>query len=153
MTAERSLRRQAFDDKYAALGRALPQRLDRGIGWRIVPGARFLRTVESDHHDRALGRFAFERLDFVASNHVVGIERRQGFWNLGCVFLNGRKIVHFDLGDEVAGRCLSFRLNRPGSGNPDRDPSQSCESHLVVRFHKLVLLDTSQSKSLALSNA
>ena len=49
----------AFGDEYPALRRALPDWLDRLIGWRIVPGTRFLRAVESDHHD-SLWRFALE---------------------------------------------------------------------------------------------
>jgi hypothetical protein len=42
------LGRDALDDKCAGLRRAMPDRLDRVIGRRIIPGARFLHAVKSN---------------------------------------------------------------------------------------------------------
>ena len=73
----RSFGGDSFDDEYAALGCALSDRLDRLIGWRIVPLTRFLRAVEGDFHDATLRRFALESLDLTpVKNDIVMIERR-----------------------------------------------------------------------------
>src|SRR6266852_1391595 len=120
-----SLGGDAFGDKYAAFRRALPERLDRRIGWRVVPGARFLRAVKGDHHD-ALWRFALERLGLAATNEVVVLERRQRFRHLLPIFLHGSGVGYIaDFGDDVSRRSLDLLgMNRFGASDADRDASQ-----------------------------
>jgi hypothetical protein len=56
----------AFGNKHAALYCALPDWLDRPIGWRIIPGARLLSAFEGDHNN-ALWRLAIEALGLAAT--------------------------------------------------------------------------------------
>ena len=49
---------RSFNNKYAALRRAMTNRLDRIVCRRILPGLRFLHTIKLDHNE-SLRRFAF----------------------------------------------------------------------------------------------
>jgi hypothetical protein len=96
----RSLGGDAFDNKYAALHCALPDRLDRLIGRRVIPRKRLLRAVESDHY-KARWRFALEALGLAATNDevVVAIERRQRFRDLLSILFYGSEVRY----------CVGFR--------------------------------------------
>jgi hypothetical protein len=74
-----SLGSEAFYDEYATLCCTLPDRPDGGIGRRVVPLTRLLRTVEGDDDEPALGRVAFQSLNFAAANDKVVVERRERF--------------------------------------------------------------------------
>ena len=138
----RSLRDDAFDEKHAALHCVLPDRLDRLIGWRIIPGTRLLNAVESDHYN-ALWRFAIEALSLSASNHevVVAVERRQRSRDLLSIFLYGNEVRYcVSFRDEVGGGRLDLlSMNHSTAGPADRNASQHCQHEFVVRFHRLIL--------------
>ena len=88
-----SLGDDAFDEKHTALHRGLPDRFDRLVGWRIIPGTRLLRAIELDHY-YPLWRFAIEALGLTATNNtvIVAIERRQRCWDPLSIFLYGSKV-------------------------------------------------------------
>src|SRR3984957_15917366 len=90
----------ALDKKHTAFHCALPERLDRLIGWRIIPGTQLLRAVECDHYN-ALGRFAIEALGLAATNDkvVMAIERQERCRDLPSVLFYGSEVLY----------CVGFR--------------------------------------------
>jgi hypothetical protein len=66
-TSVLSLRSDALDDKCSGIRRAMPDRLDRVIGRRIIPGACFLHAIKSNYHN-ALRRFTFKNRCFALVN-------------------------------------------------------------------------------------
>jgi hypothetical protein len=144
-----SLEREAFGDEYAALRGALPDRLDRHVGWRVLPSMSFLHAVERDYRD-PLGRFAFHRLDLDGAKEIVGVERRQRFRDLLRIFLKGGGVRDIDFRDNVAWWRLDLlRVNRRGSSNADRDASQNRQCQFVVRLHGLIPLIASCEQAVA----
>src|ERR1700674_1125044 len=116
----------------------MSDRLDRLIGWRILPALRFLRAVELDHHE-ALRRFTLDRLDLAATDDIVAIERRQRSRNLLGIFLKACGVLYVDFRDDVTRRHLDLpRMNRRSESNADRDAYQHCQREFVVRFHGFI---------------
>src|SRR5216684_4880602 len=128
----------AFGDKYAALRRAMPDRLDRLIGWRILPALRFLHAVEGDHH-KAFWRVTLERQGLAPTNEIMAIERRQRSRNLLPIFLKGGWVLHIDFRKYVAECRLELAcMNHGGAGNAYRNANQHCKRQFVVRFHEFI---------------
>src|SRR5882672_3190417 len=116
----------AFGDKYAALRGAMPDRLDRLVGWRILPGLRFLHAVKGDHYE-ALWRIALDRRGLAAANEIVTIEGRQCFRDLRPILLKCSGIRYINFRDDVARRHLHLpSVNYRGARNADRDADQDC---------------------------
>src|ERR1700674_4151826 len=99
----------------------MPDRLDRLIGWRILPRLRFLRAVEGNHYE-ALWRFAPHSMGLTATNDIVAVERRQCSRDLIRIFLKGSGIRYIDFRDNVANWRLDLpRMNCRGARNTDCD--------------------------------
>src|SRR3984957_16818997 len=132
----------ALDKKHAAFHRALPEGLDRLIGWRIVPGTQLLHAVEYDHYN-ALGRFSIEALGLAATNDkvVMAIERHQRFRDFPSVLLYCSEILYYvSFRDEISRHRFDLLgMNRPVPSHTDQDTNQHCQRQFVVRFHRSTL--------------
>src|SRR5579864_7367441 len=134
------LRSGAFNDEYAALRRAMTNRLDGIVRRRIFPSLRFLDAVERDHH-KALRRFAFNGGEFAAANDIVAIRRRDSSRNLIRVFLKGSRVGDIDFRHDVAGQQLGLpRMNRRGACRADQSANEQSQHQFRVRFHSFIPL-------------
>src|SRR6266478_5508054 len=105
----------------------MPHRLDRLIGWRILPALRFFHAVEGDHHE-ALWSIALESQSLAASNKIMAIERRQRARNLLPIFLKGSGVRHIDFRNDVAEWRLDLAgMNYRGASNSYRNADQQCK--------------------------
>ena len=130
-----SLGSDAFGNKHAALYCALPDWLDRPIGWRIIPGARLLSAFEGDHNN-ALWRLAIEALGLAATYHkvVMAIERCQRSLpslHISILFYGGEVGYCVSFRDDVRRRRLELlAMNRPATSGADRNAGQNCQRQL-----------------------
>src|ERR1700693_2208764 len=125
----------AFNDKYAALRRTVPDRLDGIIRRRIFPGLRFLHAFELNH-DEALWRFSFDGHGFVAAYDVVAAgsrNRSRGFFR---ILLKRGRVGDIDFRDGIARQYLGLlRMNHRCPCCADQRSDEYCEHPFWVCFH------------------
>src|SRR5438105_6820387 len=135
MRALPPLRCYTFDDKYAARRRAMPDGLDGLICRGILPGARLLRAVESDHDETILGCGALDCFNLAAANEVMGVVRLQRVRNLGAIFRERCGVMDVDFRDDVARRGLRLLRMNGHPGHTDDYAGKHRQYQFVIRFH------------------
>ena len=122
------MRSNAFRNEHAALGGAVPERLNRLVRWRVLPSNSLLDTIKNEHHETPLGSIALYWRDLAATNQVFAVKGSQRARYSRSIFLECGWVINFKFRDDIPGTDLDLLRADSAAANA-ADCNASCEGN------------------------